>query len=983
MEEVATLAENEAGLAPLHRFVAEQFKGFSPSAGHKLLPLFRWKAIFTLNYDRLVEDSYTAQSKRLQNLIAFHRDQNSIEKELVSVPDALPYFKLHGSIDHLYESDAPLILTTSSYVDFESNRRRLFRRLEDLAVEYPIVFIGTRLGDPHIKAILAAVEKGAGSSRPMYYFVSPGINQFDTALLAARRMSPVQASFGDFMARLEQDIPKVSRILSAALPQSGSSIERHFRRNVPAPPALSAFLKDNVEHVREGMPTSTVSAELFYKGESQSWAPIQQSFDIERTLYSTLVLRVLGLDKAEETINLITIRGVAGSGKTVLMRRVAHDLATKYDKLVLFAPPGAILRADPLIELHELTGLPVILVVDHAADQVPSLEPMLERLQAVGIPIIAILGDTHAAFGNTLEPLSDRIRYGHEVRNLDDMEIEALISKLDQNGSLGLLANEPPDVRKKAFTELADKQLLVALYEATQGRLLEDLLVVEYHRVLLTEAQELYLLVCTLNRFRVPIRATLVHRIMGISFKDFEKRFLGPLQGMVFTEMDPASRDYAYRARHPQIADIVFRRILDSQSKQVAQYKKMIEHMNTSYTSDNAALRKMLSFKNLRDVAGHIEDRRSILEAAERISGNDTFILQQQAITEINSNRGDLKAAADYLARAQVLRPNDKTIFHTRASLLTRKAEQTKDVLSRRSLRSEARAILKATRDGDSDPYVCSLLARVAIDEIQDRLKAIIDLPNDGAKAEIARLTEDAQKAIAKGLSRAPDFEGLIKENYRLRRVLQIGDRGIGMLERTLDSQPGLEFVAATYARALASSDPEKAKAALRKGIAEKPHSKILHQALFELLLAEADDFRDELAAPLRRAYTPEDDNLLMHLHSARFHYVRGERAEYASALGRLEKMKVQMPEKLKPRLPVKNAASSKGLFAGTIVQLRVAYGFIETPGFLDRIFLRSAGCADELVWEKLREGSQVSYQLRFNGRGAVATEVRLAAGLA
>ena len=87
---------------------------------------------------------------------------------------------------------------------------------------------------------------------------------------------------------------------------------------------------------------------------------------------------------------------------------------------------------------------------------------------------------------------------------MHDSEVDALLILLERHGALGLLAAEPRQRRKEIFIELADKQLLVALYEATQGRPLEDILLEEYNRVLLTEAQELYLLVCNFEQISCP-----------------------------------------------------------------------------------------------------------------------------------------------------------------------------------------------------------------------------------------------------------------------------------------------------------------------------------------------------------------------------------------------------------------------------------------------------------------------------------------------
>ena len=266
------------------------------------------------------------------------------------------------------------------------------------------------MADPHIKAILGAVERDA-LGRPMYYFISPQVNSYEASLLSKQRMTPIQASFDDFMEVLDSAVDADDRVLHAAIPPTQHSIERHFRRNVSAPPSIIAFLQNNVEHVHVGMISPPLTPETFYKGESQSWIPIEQGFDIERTSYSTLMLRTMALCQAEENSSAIALRGVAGAGKTVLLRRIAYDLATKYGHLVLFASPGAILRPEPLQELYELTGLRVVLAVDHVADQISALTVLLDALDRTSVPITVVVTDTHAALGNSLEALGDRLKF--------------------------------------------------------------------------------------------------------------------------------------------------------------------------------------------------------------------------------------------------------------------------------------------------------------------------------------------------------------------------------------------------------------------------------------------------------------------------------------------------------------------------------------------------------------------------------------------
>jgi SIR2-like domain len=888
--------------------------------------------------------------------------------------DPLPYYKLHGTIDHLHDRSAPLILTQESYLDPKRNRGRLFGRLRDLASEFPIVFVGTKVADLHIREIIADVD-GAAGTRPNYYFVAPGLTSFDEQLLGARRMTPINMTFEAFMAALDQDIAPLARRLSPALGRATHSIERHFRRHASVSPSLRAFLTDNVEHVHGAIASTTLSPQLFFKGESGSWDPIERGYDFERHIHTAVMLRLLGVEYNEHAIHAFVVRGVAGAGKSVFGRRIAYDLASKHEQLVLYAPAGAHLRADPLLDLHDLTGLPVTIVVDQAADQIRALEELASRLEAAKVPVSFLLLDTAAAFGSSLDDLSQHLRGHFELRNLTRNEIEALLAKLEVHSSLGMLQPMSAEQRIATFEELADRQLLVALYEATQGKPLEQLLVDEYDRILLSEAQELYLLVCTLNRFDVPVRAGLVSRVMGVRFNDFEKRFLGPLDGLVFAQIDPQSRDYAYRARHSQIAEIVFRRVLDTQTKQSEQYARVLEGINPSYASDNAAMRKLLAFRNLRDLSFSLAERRRILKLAEREIGPEPFILQQRAILEMNTSGGDLSVAEECLDAAILAHPRDYSLKHTKASLLARKASKIDNPIARKAERNKARNALAEIRsDGATDPYTLALKAALSIDELRDLMSSMPKSDDTLADPSMVRLVEDAERALATGLAAQPDFEALTRESFRLHKLMGETAKGLSLLKRTIEKQPHLEYLTVTYARAVAPSNLPEALRAVRRCLDEKPNARLLNQCLFELMIVEADDHRDALLGPLRRAFTVGDGNLPIHVQAIRFHFMRNEKAELQQIVAGVAAMRLPYHERDRPRFPAIGSGED-GTFNGRIVKLMGNYGFVEVQGMAESVFLSAEHSAGD-CWDDLRSGMMIRFNLHFNGRGAIGVNV-------
>src|SRR5690606_31915496 len=126
----------------------------------------------------------------------------------------------------------------------------------------------------------------------------------------------------------------------------------------------------------------------------------------------------------------------------------------------------------------------------------------------------------------------------------------------------GMLKALPREERIRRFMDKnrADRQLLVALHELTQGKPFESIILEEHQRIFPPEAQQLYLDIATMHQFAVNVRAGIISRVSGITFNEFQANFLEPLSGIVRVEEDPYSGDVCYTTRHPRVASIVFRK---------------------------------------------------------------------------------------------------------------------------------------------------------------------------------------------------------------------------------------------------------------------------------------------------------------------------------------------------------------------------------------------------------------------------------------
>jgi hypothetical protein len=133
---VAEMAiEVSGGQSRVFEAVREAFDTFEPGDAHRLVTTFNWRMVATKNYDVLIERAYAQSKQRRQNLVRFVKDDEPVEEKLKAVTNPLQYLKLHGCLDHLYDSDIPLVLSREQYAKYSANRTRLFGRLKDSARE--------------------------------------------------------------------------------------------------------------------------------------------------------------------------------------------------------------------------------------------------------------------------------------------------------------------------------------------------------------------------------------------------------------------------------------------------------------------------------------------------------------------------------------------------------------------------------------------------------------------------------------------------------------------------------------------------------------------------------------------------------------------------------------------------------------------------------------------------------------------------------
>ena len=94
LTELTGLIEITHDRKSLITFLRSLFVGINPTRGIVNLPLYKWKSIFTTNYDALIEESYKAADIKLKVVTSNFDFSGSTNNY-----DTIKLFKVHGTIE--------------------------------------------------------------------------------------------------------------------------------------------------------------------------------------------------------------------------------------------------------------------------------------------------------------------------------------------------------------------------------------------------------------------------------------------------------------------------------------------------------------------------------------------------------------------------------------------------------------------------------------------------------------------------------------------------------------------------------------------------------------------------------------------------------------------------------------------------------------------------------------------------------------------
>lgn len=972
---VADMAISTHGQGVVFEHVRAILEPFGPSAAHLLLPRFHWRQIVTTNYDLLVERAYAAVPQRVQTVVPFVKNSEPIEERQQNVDRPVLLLKLHGCLSHMHDEAVPLILSHEHYALHSRHRDRLFSRLYDKAHESTIVFCGYSLGDAHIRKIVHQLQ-AEGVKRPMWYIVTPTAIDPEVSYWAGNNVHVIRSTFGRFMRALDDALPEMWRALEPGAGIVELPIQAHFRTRADPSLALRTALGRDLRHVHAGMPVLPQDAGKFYEGYDTGWGAVVHGLDVQRRIVDDLLLEAVSDEEGGQPVRFHLLRGPAGSGKTIALKRAAWNAATELDQLVVWLEDGGVLGTDILTELHDLTGKRIVLFADRAAERWPAISELLSVARRKGMLLSVIAAERDNEWnvyggrpGEAFAPSELR------VGQLSTPEIEKLVDLLTLHGSLGILQDATRGEQIQAFTKKADRQLLVALHEATRGLPFEQIIFDEYEGVVPERARRLYLDICALHQFGAPVRAGTISRASGIRFDAFKADLLAPLENVVVVVQDSYSGDMAYRSRHAKVAELVFQQACPDDGSKVERLTRLIEQLDVGFSVDRHAMEQIARGRMLGTLIQTAALGREVYEAILRAEPDQAYVYQQWAIYEMQVPGGSFDEAERLAGVAAELNPRNRAIAHTRAEVARRRALEESSPIRRERYRQQARQRL-ADAGSSTDKLVLGARCKLLVDEVTDLAREIGDHPDEAQATELASKVRDAHAALRQSQQLYADDPDALLTEARLHSALDREDRAVGALERAWRAAPRGSAVALRLARAYTGrGKPDLALKVLREALDRDPDDKAMHLELARMAL-EAGEPLARAMHHLDRSYGRGDANFdARHLH-AQLLFMNGSAAE---AFKLFREVDHAAPPAFRSggSIPATPVSRRLGRHRGRIVRKEATYALVSTASYPGHLHVPQRH-SDEGQWRMLGSGSDIDFSVGFARRGPVALDVRL-----
>ena len=545
------------------------------------LPLYRWKSLYTTNYDKLIEASFDRKG------IAIASYSSNFDFGTSRSNDTVQLFKVHGTIDKdvVDGNQSRIILTENDYELSHEYREMLYRRLESDLDGASLVIIGHSLKDPHIRVVVDRAAKanqkiGAGGRITLLMY------DRDDGLAALQEAKGLNVCFGgidDFFAGL------IGKIV-------GSSVSAtHTSDPLDAVPSLRPATIDAASAASRNPDVSAM-----YNGRAATLADIDAGYTFRRNVVDAICNAFNDPD-----VIVATILGPSGVGKTTAARQILSSLMVKdfrawehrQDQELLVSAWCSVSRR---LQIQNEYG---VLLIDEAHTDLPQINSLIDELSADTPQHLKLLlvSSKHHWGPRVKSPAYFRIGREFSFNRVDGDEIDRLLTLIEVCDPLRRLVEASFSgfsrvERRRRLVERCSADMFVCLKNIFSSDKLDDIILREY-AALDEPSREIYRFVAALESAGVRVHRQLVIRLLGIS-ADYVAAALLRLQDIIEEETQNEREGiYTWRGRHKVIMNIIAQYKYYDTEKRFDLFDKVIDGISPTYDIEIRTLRELCNIE--------------------------------------------------------------------------------------------------------------------------------------------------------------------------------------------------------------------------------------------------------------------------------------------------------------------------------------------------------------------------------------------------